>query len=176
MVPFALILTPLYSKTFAPSKRRPFTKNDLINTLHRYQACRENDKRQFLQTATIPNHRKGLMSSGMNFNTNEAFFTGRNTPSQTFGSLLAGSRQERRLQKHEKTQKIWETESKALTKKCKRTGTASSLIERSDQYAVKLQELDQLERYSRLYGNQAASGSTGKRYEVVFLGINSNCV
>ena len=72
---------------------------------------------------------------------------------QTFGTVLAESKQERRLLNHEKHCKIWDKRSQILSKKWKRSAKSYSLLERSDQFAVKIQELDQLSKVSKPWEN-----------------------
>jgi uncharacterized protein YaaR (DUF327 family) len=67
---------------------------------------------------------------------------------QTYGTVLSSSRQQRNLMQYDKTIKKWEKEAEDLSKKCHRKSKTESLMERSDQYAIKIQELDHLSKNS----------------------------
>jgi len=103
-----------------------------------------------METIQEPKGRKTLFSSQSQGNLRDLRLTSEDkSKTITFGNLLATSMQERRLLSHEKAVKIWDKRNQIYSKKCHRESKSLSLMERSDQYAVKLQELDQCSKISK---------------------------
>lgn len=138
-------------------KRRPLTKQDMMNTLHRFKACRESERNQLMQTIHPETNKRGIYTSqSQAMLPSSDLLTENQYATQTFGSVLATTRQQRNLLKYERSQKIWDTKASVLSKMCKRDAKTASLMERSDQYAIKIQELDQISKNSKPYENTDA--------------------
>jgi len=136
-------------KSIMIATRRPLTKQDMMNSLGRYKACRKQERKDLMQTARIPFGKNGLFSSrSQGILATADFLTNKPSTPQTFGSLVANSKQERNLLSYEKTQKMWNSRASSLSRKCKRKNKTESLMESSDQYAIKIQELDELAKNS----------------------------
>lgn len=108
------------------------------------------------RTARIKHNKKGVYSTEAQFELNEQVFTNTLANTKTFGSLLADSNQVRRLLNYDKAAKGWKDRSKLYSQKCHRKHDSITLLERSDHYAVKLQEIDQISKNSKPMENTDA--------------------
>lgn len=152
----------------------------MVNTLQRYKACRENERKALANTASLTK-RSGMFHSQSQRTTSDFLWTDTLYKTQTIGSHLANSQQERRLITYEKVVKDWDKRSSAFSRHCKRNGSAT-LIERSDQYAVKIQELDQISKNSKPIDNTdgkyqwmfSLRSSKWEKNKQVFLPISKN--
>ena len=123
----------------------------MINTLQRYKAWRDNERRMLANTASLTK-RSGMFHSQSQRTSTDYILTDSMYKTQTVGSLLANSNQERRLINYDKITKDWDMKSNLLSRHWKRNGSAT-LMERSDQYAVKVQEIDQISKNSKPIDN-----------------------
>lgn len=62
---------------------------------------------------------------------------------------MSNTKQERRLQNYDRVTRAWSNNSQYLSKKCKRANSCETLIEKSDMYAIKVQELEALSKNSK---------------------------
>lgn len=99
-------------------KRRPFTKQDLISTINRFKACRVTEKHNLMNTINLTKNKRPVYTSHANHGINDLrIMNDGMAKTQTFGTVLAESKQERRLLNHEKHCKIWDKRSQILSKK-----------------------------------------------------------
>ena len=74
-----------------------------------------------MNTINITKTKRPIYTSQSQFATQDLRIMNDMNPSiQTFGTVLANTKQERRLLNHEKTLKIWDSRSDLYSQKCKR--------------------------------------------------------
>lgn len=122
----------------------------MLSSMNRFKACRQAEKASLLETINDTKAKRTIYTSHSQNNLHDlGLMSEEKRQTITFGNLLATSKEERRLLNHEKAMKIWNKRNQFYSRQCKRDPKSLSLMERSDQYAVKIQELDQCSKYAK---------------------------
>lgn len=92
-----------------------------MESINRFKACRQAERRGLLETINDTKSKRSIYTSHSQFHLQDLrLLSDVNSKTQTFGTLLAQSKEERRLINHEKAMKIWDKRSEIYSKKCNR--------------------------------------------------------